>query len=50
MDMGGKEKGAVVYGFITTSHHWQIIRYHRKRFQKTDPFDVLFQTMGQGEP
>jgi len=48
-DMGGINGGGAVYGFVTTGHHWQMIRYDGKEFKQTDTFDVLFHTMGQGK-
>jgi len=35
----------VVYGFITTGEHWQMLRYDGKMFQMTEKFMVLFNTM-----
>jgi len=49
MDMGEINHGGVVYEFITTGYHWQMIRYDGKHFTQTNIFDLLFHTMRHEE-
>lgn len=49
LDMGAINSGGVVYGFITTGYHWQMIRYQGGHFTQTNIFDVMFHTMRQKE-
>jgi len=49
LDMGAINRGGVVYGFITTGYHGQMIRYQGGHFTQTNNFDVMFHTMRQEE-
>ncbi|KAG0643675.1 hypothetical protein HOY80DRAFT_944802 [Tuber brumale] len=46
-DMGDRNGGGVVYGFITTGEQWQMLRYDGAVFTQTHNFLVLFRDMGQ---
>ncbi|RPA90860.1 hypothetical protein L873DRAFT_376842 [Choiromyces venosus 120613-1] len=46
-DMGDRNDGGVVYGFVTTGEQWQMLRYDGTVFTQTDNFLVLFREVGQ---
>jgi hypothetical protein len=46
-DMGDRNGGGVVYGFVTTGEQWQMLRYDGTVFTQTHNFLVLFRDMGQ---
>ena len=45
-DMGGRNNGGVVYGFVTTGDSWRMLSYDGALFQVTDKLHVVFDTMG----
>ncbi|KAG0635652.1 hypothetical protein HOY80DRAFT_1024944 [Tuber brumale] len=46
-DMGDRNGGSVVYGFVTTGEQWQMLRYDGAVFTQTIKFLVLSQNMRQ---
>ncbi|KAG0634855.1 hypothetical protein HOY80DRAFT_1140366 [Tuber brumale] len=44
-DMGDRNGGGVVYGFVTTGEQWQMLRYGGAVFSQTDNFQVVFHSM-----
>ncbi|KAG0638807.1 hypothetical protein HOY80DRAFT_965850 [Tuber brumale] len=46
-DIGDRNGGGVVYGFVTTGEQWQMLRYDGAAFTQTIKFLVLSQNMRQ---
>lgn len=46
-DMRDTNGGGKVYGFITTGEDWRMVVYDGSRFEMTEKFTILFQTMGK---
>lgn len=46
-DAGDNNGGGVVYGFVTTGQHWQMISYDGTLFQKTREMMVVFDGMDE---
>ncbi|KAG0643101.1 hypothetical protein HOY80DRAFT_1098039 [Tuber brumale] len=44
-DMWDNNGGGIVYGFVTSGEHWQMIRYDGMAFTQTDRFQVMFSSM-----
>jgi len=46
-DMGDKNSGYMVYGFVTTGESWQMVKYDGASFQMSRKIDVLFNGMDE---
>jgi len=46
-DAGDNNGGGVVYGFVTTRQHWQMLSYDGTLFQKTREMTVVFDGMDE---
>jgi len=44
-DLGDRNNGYIVYGFVTTGDTWRMISYDGASFVMTDKFLVVFDTM-----
>ena len=44
-DVGDKNDGIVISGFVTTGDFWRMLKYHDGSFQVTDMMQVLFGMM-----
>jgi len=45
-DIRGKNRGGIVYGFVTTAEEWQMVQYNGTAFTQSNRFQVMFQGMG----
>lgn len=48
-DMGDRNQGGVVYGFVTTGDSWRMLRYDGASCIITDKIEAVFDTMGRNK-
>ena len=48
-DIGDKNDGSIIYGFVTTGESWRMLKYHDGSFQVTDKMEVLFGMMSHNK-